>query len=166
MENTFLTTLQDSAFKNDILHVDAYAGELTVTLKPDKLHGFLRMLKEQYGFTYFGDLTASDHYTDEDRFELSYHLVNLGKQQRIRVSCKLDENNPVTETVTDLFPAANWLEREAFDMIGIRFEGHDDLRRMFLPEDFQWYPMRKEFPLLGIPGSIPLPDKDPPKGYN
>ncbi len=165
MENTFLTTLQSSAFKDDILEVNGYAGELTVVMKAEKVKGFLRMLKEQYGFNYFGDLTASDHYTDEARFELSYHVVNLDNKQRIRVSCFLEEDALTTESVKDLYPAATWLEREAFDMIGIKFEGHDDLRRMFLPEDFKWHPLRKEFPLLGIPGSIPLPDKGEPKEY-
>ena len=166
MDNTFLTTLQTSPFQDDILNVAGYAGELTVTLKPEKVHGFLRMLKEQYGFNYFGDLTATDHYTDEGRFELSYHLVNLEGKQRVRIACRLEESDPTIDTVTDLFPAANWLEREAFDMIGVRFNGHPDMRRMFMPEDFQWHPLRKEFPLLGIPGSIQLPEKDPPKGYN
>lgn len=166
MENTFLTTLQGSSFKDDILDVNGYAGELTVLMKPERVRGFLQFLKERYGYTYFGDLTASDHYTDEGRFELAYHLVNLEEKQRIRVSCRLEEDNPTIESVKDLFPAATWLEREAFDMMGVKFEGHDDLRRMFLPEDFEWHPLRKEFPLLGIPGSIPLPEKNPPKGYN
>ncbi len=165
MENHFLTTLQSSPFQDQILNVSSYAGEFTITLKPEAVHGFLRMLKLDYGFGYFGDLTASDHYTEEGRFELSYHLMNLDSKQRIRIACRLEEDQPEIETVTDLYPAANWLEREAFDMIGIRFAGHPDLRRMFLPEDFVWHPLRKEFPLLGIPGSIPLPEKDGPKGY-
>ncbi len=166
MQDQFLATLQSSPLQEDILQVHGYAGELTIEVKPEKVHGFLKVLKELHGFRYFGDLTASDHYRDEGRFELSYLLTNLDAKQRIRVSCMLEESQPEIATVTDLYPAATWLEREAFDMMGIRFLGHDDLRRMFMPEDFEWFPLRKEFPLLGIPGSIALPEKDAPKGYN
>lgn len=165
-QEQFLATLQSSPLQEDIVDVRSYAGELTIELAPEKVHGFLRMLRDDYGFTYFGDLSTVDHYTDEGRFELCYNLVNMAAKQRLRISTRLEEDQPEIATVTDLYPGANWLEREAFDMMGIRFTGHPDLRRMFLPEDFEWYPMRKEFPLLGIPGSIPLPEKDPPKPYN
>lgn len=96
---------------------------------------------------------------DEERFRVIYILTSLPNKFKIRVVVTIDGTKPVCPSVTSIFPAANWAEREAFDMYGIVFEGHPDLRRMYMPEDFEYYPLRKEFPLMGIPGSIPLPPK-------
>ena len=82
-------------------------------------------------------------------------------EKRIRVKVRVEENDPVVPSVTGLFRAANWNERECWDMVGIKFEGHPDMRRMYMPEDFEHHPIRKEFPLLGIPGSLPLPPQQP-----
>ena len=87
--------------------------------------------------------------------------MNLKTSKRIRLKVRVEEENPTLPSVTSLFKAADWNERECFDMLGIRFEGHEDLRRMYMPEDFQYHPQRKEFPLLGIPGSLPLPPRTP-----
>ncbi|MGC8654556.1 MAG: NADH-quinone oxidoreductase subunit C, partial [Candidatus Kryptoniota bacterium] len=84
---------------------------------------------------------------------------SLPNKYRIRLVVSVDGTKPVCPSITSVYPAANWAEREAFDMYGIVFEGHPDLRRMYMPEDFEYYPLRKEFPLMGIPGSIPLPPK-------
>jgi NADH-quinone oxidoreductase subunit C len=164
-ENTFLDTLKSSSFQDDIVEVRGYANEMTVEVKAEKVVEVLRTLKQQFGFNYLSDITASDHYTDEKRFEIAYNILNLESKQRLRICCRLEEDYPVIGSVVSLWKAANWYEREAFDMVGIRFEDHPDLRRMYLPEDYEWFPLRKEFPLLGIPGSLQLPDKDPPKEY-
>lgn len=142
-----------------------HAGELTFIVESTELKGFLRLLKEKYGFDYLTDIGATDFFEEGLRFEVVYNLVNLSERLRVRVKARLPEKDPTVETVTDLWPAANWHEREAYDMMGIRFEGHPDLRRMYLPEDFGFHPLRKEFPLLGIPGTLPLPPKEPPKPY-
>jgi NADH-quinone oxidoreductase subunit C len=104
-------------------------------------------------------------FTDEMRFEVAYNLVNMEGKKRLRVSLRVDEREPEVDSITQLFTSANWFEREAFDMVGIRFRGNEDLRRIYMPEDFHYFPLRKEFPLLGIQGSIEMPEKDPPKGY-
>lgn len=148
-----------------ILQFSQYAGEVSLHVSREKLFGVLKSLKEEYGFNYLADIGTIDHYTDEGRFEVFYNLYNLTDNIRIRVKCRLEEDNPEVESVVGLWPAANWNEREAYDMMGIRFKNHPDLRRMFMPEDFQYFPHRKEFPLIGIPGSIQMPEKDPPKGY-
>ncbi|MEL6628527.1 MAG: NADH-quinone oxidoreductase subunit C [Bacteroidota bacterium] len=164
-QQTFLQTIQSGEFQEFILEVRGHANEMTIEVAPARLHEAMLVLKNQFGFNYLVDITASDYYTDEKRFELAYNIVSMNNRQRLRISIALEEDHPVAATITDIWSSAAWYEREAFDMMGIRFEGHEDLRRIYMPEDFQWYPMRKEFPLLGIPGSIELPEKDPPKEY-
>ncbi len=155
----FLDKIGGSPFQEFIVEVKSYAGELTILVKPQYLFRMLKMLKEQYEFDYLADITAVDYYTDEERFEVSYNIVNLEGKQRLRIASRIEENNPTVESVVALWPSANWYEREAFDMMGIRFHNHPDLRRIYMPEDFEYFPLRKEFPLLGIPGSIELPEK-------
>ncbi len=87
--------------------------------------------------------------------------MNLRTQTRIFVKARVEEENPTIESVSSIWKAAGWNEREVYDMFGVRFENHPDLRRIFMPEDFEYFPMRKEFPLLGIPGSIELPNTTP-----
>lgn len=148
-----------------ILSVSQYAGEVALTTTLANLRPLLTSLRDEHGFNYLTDIGTIDHYTDAGRFEVFYNLVNIERKLRIRVKVRVEEDHPELPSVVDLWPSANWHEREAFDMMGVRFAGHPDLRRMFMPEDFQFYPHRKEFPLIGIPGSIQLPEKDGPKGY-
>ncbi|MCL4159055.1 UNVERIFIED_CONTAM: hypothetical protein GTU68_036612 [Idotea baltica] len=138
---------------------------MTVVVKSENIFEVLKHFKEQLGFDYLADITASDHYTDDQRFEVTYNICNLGDRQRLMVSCFVEEADPSLDSVIKLWKAADWFEREAYDMMGVTFNNHHDLRRMYMPEDYEWYPLRKEFPLLGIPGSLPLPEKDPPKEY-
>jgi NADH-quinone oxidoreductase subunit C len=133
-----------------------YAGEQTVFVERDRIVDACRFLKEEQGFDYVSDLGATDRFTEDDRFEVFYNLVSIQRRKRIRVKVRTDEATPVP-SVTAVYRAANWYEREAWDMLGIRFDGHPDLRRMYMPEDFEHFPLRKEFPTLGIPGSLPLP---------
>ena len=150
-----------SQFGDDVLDVGVYAGEYTVRLSKAVIVEAGRFLKDDLGFTYLADLGGLDRFTEEDRYEVFYNLVNLTSRKRIRIKIRVDEEDLTVPSVTDVWRAANWNEREAYDMLGLRFEGHPDLRRMYLPEDFEYYPQRKEFPLLGIPGSLPLPPQTP-----
>ncbi|MCS7153569.1 MAG: NADH-quinone oxidoreductase subunit C [Bacteroidia bacterium] len=153
------------ALAGEVVEVREHAGELTFIVEASRLKAFLKTLKEKHGFDYLVDIGATDHFVEGLRFELVYNLVSLSRRIRVRVKTRLPEDNPEIDTISDLWPSANWHEREAYDMMGIRFRGHPDLRRIYLPEDFEYHPLRKEFPLLGIPGSLPLPPKDPPKPY-
>ena len=165
-KHTFLDTIQKSEIQKLIKGVRGYANELTLEVERDHLIELLTMLVEKFQFTYLADITGIDNYSDDHRFEVSYNLVSLSNKQRLRVATTVSEEDAKLPTTTAIWKAADWFEREVFDMIGITFEGHPDLRRMYMPEDYEFFPLRKEFPLLGIPGSIPLPDKDPPKPYN
>ncbi len=148
-------------FGDVIEEVELYAGEHTVRVRADKIVEVCRFLKEEQGFNYLADLGGIDRFTDEGRFEVFYNLVSIERRKRIRLKVRVEEDNPVVPSVTSVYRAANWNERECYDMFGIRFEGHPDLRRMYMPEDFEYHPLRKEFPLLGIPGSLPLPPQTP-----
>jgi NADH-quinone oxidoreductase subunit C len=150
-------------FGGDVQEVFLYANEHTVVVARDRIVDVCRFLREDQNFRLLTDLGGIDRLTDENRFEVFYGLVNLEGGKRIRLKIRVDEGDSVP-TLTGVYRAANWNERECFDMFGIVFEGHPDLRRMYMPEDFEYHPLRKEFPLLGIPGSLPLPPQTPEAG--
>ncbi|MCX7605928.1 MAG: NADH-quinone oxidoreductase subunit C [Bacteroidia bacterium] len=160
-----LVSLMES-LSSQAVEARIHAGELTFQVDRANQKAFLHLLKEGYGFDYLVDIGATDHFEEGLRFEVVYNLVNLSERQRVRVKVRVPEQDPTLQSVVDLWPAAAWHEREAYDMMGIRFLGHPDLRRIYLPEDFGYHPLRKEFPLLGIPGTLPLPPKEPPKPYH
>jgi NADH-quinone oxidoreductase subunit C len=149
--------------KPKLLNQQVYVGELTLTVQLQDIFWVLKALKENFGFDYLVDIHSVDHYRDDQRFEVGYNIFNLTEKKRIRVKTFVEEDNAFVDSATDIWKSADWYEREVFDMMGIRFNNHPDLRRIYMPEDFEYYPMRKEFPLIGIPGSIQLPDKGTPK---
>lgn len=146
---------------DDLLQVEEYAGEQTVYVDKARIEDVCRYLKEAHGFAYLSDIGGVDRFTDENRFEVFYNVVSFEKRKRVRLKVRVDESDPVVPTVTGVYRAANWNEREVYDMLGIRFQDHPDMRRMYMPEDFEYFPQRKEFPQLGIPGSLPLPPRTP-----
>lgn len=157
---TFNPTLVDALrnqFGEGVQDVTLNAGEHTVFVSPERIVEVLRFLKDEHGFTYLAHMGTHDRFTEDERFEVFYGVVNIDAGKRLRIKVRVEEDDPVAPTVTDVYKAANWYEREAWDMMGIRFDGHPDPRRVFMPEDFEHHPHRKEFPTLGIPGSLPLP---------
>jgi NADH-quinone oxidoreductase subunit C len=162
--DAFLQTVANG-LSTQTLKMTTYAGEISILVNATELHGTLKLLRDNFGFDYLVDITAIDHFRDEQRFEISYNIYNLSANKRIRIKTFVEENLPEVESAVDIWPSANWLEREQWDMMGIRFRNHPDLRRIFMPEDFEYHPLRKEFPLIGIPGSIQMPEKDSAKGY-
>ncbi len=145
------------AFGDDVHEVSEYAGETTVRVAAARIVDVCTHLRDAFAFSYLADLGGADRFTDDDRFEVFYNLVSIERQRRIRLVVRVSEEHPHVATVTGVWPGAGWHEREAWDMFGLRFDGHADLRRIYMPEDFDYHPLRKEFPLLGIPGSLPLP---------
>jgi NADH-quinone oxidoreductase subunit C len=153
--------LRDALGEEVIGRVETYANEDTVFVDKARIVEVCQFLREEEGFNYFVDLGGVDRFTEDDRYEVFYNLVALERQKRIRLKVRVDEADLEVPSVTDVYRAANWNERECWDMFGIRFEGHPDHRRMYMPEDFEYHPLRKEFPQLGVPGSLPLPPQTP-----
>lgn len=148
-------------FTDALIDVYQSSGDTFIRIAPQVNVEICRYLKNEHHFIYLADVFGTDRFTSEDRFELVYNLVSMRDQQRIFVKAWLPEENPEIESVTGIWESANWFERQTYDMFGIRFTNHPDMRRIYMPEDFEYFPMRKEFPLLGIPGSIDLPSTTP-----
>jgi NADH-quinone oxidoreductase subunit C len=100
-------------------------------------------------FNFLSDITCVDWYAAEPRFEVVYHLLSIPKKERVRLKVRLDSGSPAVESVTSVWPGANFFEREVFDLFGIRFIGHPYLRRILMPEDWEGYPLRKDYPVEG-----------------
>lgn len=143
----------------DILSHQEYRGDLTIVVRKDAIVRVATTVKEDpaLAFDLVIDVLGVDMSRPEDRFEVVYVLYSIAGKRHLRLKVLVDEENLVVPTVTGVWPGANWHERETFDMFGIRFEGHPDLRRLYMPEEFEYFPLRKDFPLLGIPDSLPLP---------
>ncbi|MEM9936869.1 MAG: NADH-quinone oxidoreductase subunit C, partial [Bacteroidota bacterium] len=120
-QQTFLSQLEQGPLHEFIIEVRGYAGELTIEVAPHHLFEVMKILKEMFAFNYLSDITASDHYSDEKRFEVSYNIASLSNKQRLRISVHLEEDKPEIDSITSLWTSANWYEREAYDMMGIQF---------------------------------------------
>ncbi len=146
-------------FADAILDVSEFRGDITVLVRRDKIAEITKFLRDlpDCPFNLIEDVCGVDRLERKERFEVVYHLFSLEKKVRICLKVRVDEAELRVPTVTGVFPGANWHERETYDMYGIVFDGHPDMRRVYMPEDYEHFPMRKDFPLLGIPGSIKLP---------
>ena len=134
-----------------VAQVIEYRGETTVVVPPDLLRAAARQCKENpaLNFNLLSDATCVDRFPAEPRFELNYSLVSIPRRDRIRLRTSVSSQQPVIDSLCSLWPGANWLEREIFDLFGIRFEGHPDLRRILLPDGFEGFPLRRDFPTEG-----------------
>jgi NADH-quinone oxidoreductase subunit C len=135
------------ALKGRLVSAYEFRGELTLIVKKEDVRGVLRTLKETFSYDMLTDLCGVD-LREPPRFAVVYHLHSMKYGDRIRVKVRVEDGDEV-ETVSDMWGCADWLEREAYDMFGIRFKGHPDLRRILLTDDFVGYPLRKDFPTEG-----------------
>jgi NADH-quinone oxidoreductase subunit C len=126
-------------------------GELTLWIDPIHLIGALNLLRttSDTSFTVLADLTALDWFPSEPRFEVVYSLLSHQRHERIRIKVKVNGADPYIESVTGLWAGASPFEREVFDLFGIRFQGHPDLRRILMPDDWEGHPLRKDYPVEG-----------------
>jgi NADH-quinone oxidoreductase subunit C len=123
-------------------------GELTLTGPASRIVEALTILRDEYGFHQLIDLCGADYPERPLRFDVVYHLLSMTHNRRVRIKVQTDEDTPVA-SATGVFPAANWFEREAFDMYGIFFDNHPDLRRILTDYGFHGHPLRKDFPMTG-----------------
>jgi len=147
--------------KSSLLAVNEYRGELTLTVVKGDIVKVCQFLRDDGDLRFDGlrDLCGADYYRPEGRFEVVYNLYSLKNKFRLRLKVRVGENDLHVHSVSHVWPTADWHEREAYDMYGIIFDGHPDLRRIYMPEEFEHFPLRKDFPLMGIPGSLNLPRK-------
>lgn len=123
--------------------------ELSIYVTRESIRAALEHLKNQGVNDFLSDLTCADYYPREPRFEMAYHLLSMKRKERVRLKVKLSGEDAVIESVTPVWPSANFFEREVFDLFGIRFLGHPYLRRIMLPEDWEGHPLRKDYPVEG-----------------
>lgn len=137
---------------NVIEEVIEFRDETTIVLPRKVLRAVAERCRDHADlrFNLLTDATCVDRYPHDPRFELNYHLVSITRRDRIRLQVRLSGMDPVIESLVPIWPGANWLEREIFDLFGIRFTGHPDLRRILLPEDWEGYPLRRDYPVEGF----------------
>ncbi len=122
--------------------------EFTFTVAPSDIVAAAQAVQAA-GYNFFEDCTAVDWYPSEPRFQLSYHIVSHTLKQRVRLVARLEGDSPTIPSITSVWPSANFYEREVFDLFGIAFSGHPNLKRIMMPEDWQGYPLRKDYPVEG-----------------
>ena len=125
--------------------------ELTVYVERGAIRAACAVLKDsvEAQINFLSDLTCVDLYPSEPRFEVVYHLLSMKRKERVRIKVQLPGSDPSLESITSVWPAANFFEREVFDLFGVRFQGHPYLRRILMPEDWEGHPLRKDYPVEG-----------------
>jgi NADH-quinone oxidoreductase subunit C len=136
---------------NAISEVIEFRGETTIVVPRNVLRRVAERCREDNDlqFNLLSDATCVDRLPLEPRFEVNYHLVSIRQARRLRLQVRLASNDAVVDSLVPVWPGANWLEREIFDLFGIRFHGHPDLRRILMPDDWEGHPLRKDFPVEG-----------------
>jgi NADH-quinone oxidoreductase subunit C len=122
--------------------------ELTLTIVPEQIRAAAATVQAA-GYNFFEDLTAVDWFPSSPRFQLSYHLLSHAFKERLRLRVLVEEARPSVQSIVPVWPAANYYEREVFDLFGIRFDEHPNLRRIMMPDDWQGHPLRKDYPVEG-----------------
>ena len=148
-------------FPETELEFSEFRDELSVKLNKKNILAVCKFLKEDSDLEFLlcEDISAVDWATRKNRFTVVYHIFSIKNKFRLVVKADVDENDCNIDSVTSVWKTSNWQERECYDMYGIKFNHHPDMRRIYMPEEFEYYPLRKDFPLMGIPGSLPLPKK-------
>jgi NADH-quinone oxidoreductase subunit C len=142
-------------FEGKLRDKTEFRSETTFTIAADDVVEIAKVCRDQLSFDYLLDITSIDNFGEEPRFEMVYHLYSMRHGAHLRLKLKLSEEPGALDTVSDIWPTADWHEREIYDMMGIRFNGHPDLRRILMWDGYPFFPLRKDFPLAGLPSDMP-----------
>jgi NADH-quinone oxidoreductase subunit C len=132
-----------------------FRGETTFTIAPEDLREVASFCRDQLSFDYLLDISSVDNFGEDPRFEVVYELYSMTLAVHLRIKLAVSEEVCAVDTVSDIWPTANWHEREIYDMMGIRFNNHPDLRRILMWDGYPFFPLRKDFPLEGLPSDMP-----------
>jgi NADH-quinone oxidoreductase subunit C len=132
-----------------------FRGETTYTILPSDLREVAKFCRDELSFDYLIDITSIDNFGEEPRFEIVYELYSMTLTVHLRLKLRVSEEEGSVDTISDIWPTANWHEREIYDMMGIKFNDHPDLRRILMWDGYPFFPLRKEFPLEGLPSEMP-----------
>lgn len=148
-------------FASAIESTTDFRGDLTIQVRKADIVAVAHYLKNdaELSFDLPVDVIGVDMYRPEGRFEVVYILYSTKNRRYLRLKVLVNEDDATTPSLSSVWSGAGWNEREVYDMIGVKFSSHPDLRRMYMPEEFAYYPLRKDFPTMGIPDSLPLPRK-------
>lgn len=142
-------------FGEKILSRNEFRGETTFVITASHLHEIAKCCRDELSFDYLIDISSVDNFGEDPRFELVYELYSLNLAVHLRLKLAVSEEQCAVDTVSDIWPTANWHEREIYDMMGIRFNNHPDLRRILMWQGYPFFPLRKDFPLEGKASEMP-----------
>jgi NADH-quinone oxidoreductase subunit C len=143
------------AFGEKLQTKTEFRSETTYTIAASDLREIGKFCRDDLSFDYLLDITSIDNFGEEPRFEIVYHLYSMPHSAHFRLKLKVSEEVGALDTVSDIWPTADWHEREIYDMMGIKFNGHPDLRRILMWDGYPFFPLRKDFPLAGLPSDMP-----------
>ena len=145
----------DKSFEGKLESKTEFRGERTYTISALDLRDIAKFCRDDLSFDYLLDITSIDNLGEEPRFEIVYHLYSMPHGTHLRLKLRVSEDLGSVDTVSDVWLTADWHEREIYDMMGIKFNGHPDLRRILMWDGYPFFPLRKDFPLAGLPSDMP-----------
>jgi NADH-quinone oxidoreductase subunit C len=145
----------DKSFEGKLESKTEFRGERTYTISALDLRDIAKFCRDDLSFDYLLDITSIDNLGEEPRFEIVYHLYSMPHGTHLRLKLRVSEDLGSVDTVSDIWLTADWHEREIYDMMGIKFNGHPDLRRILMWDGYPFFPLRKDFPLAGLPSDMP-----------
>ena len=155
MTSQELLDLFSKSFGKKIQNKTEFRGETSFTIAASDLHEIAKFCRDELSFDYLLDITSIDNFGEDPRFEIVCHLYSTPHGVHLRLKLRVPEELGAVDTISDIWPTANWHEREAYDMMGIKFTGHPDLRRILMWDGYPFFPLQKDFPLEGLPSEMP-----------